>query len=69
MKRAVTAGLVALAGIVSADVPVWGQCGGVNYTGQTTCAAGNHCQYQNDFYSQCVPGMVASNPYARSNGA
>ncbi|KAI1193265.1 glycoside hydrolase superfamily [Nemania serpens] len=56
MKRAVTAGLVALAGIVSADVPVWGQCGGVNYTGQTTCAAGNHCQYQNDFYSQCVPG-------------
>ncbi|KAJ3967454.1 glycoside hydrolase [Lentinula raphanica] len=37
-------------------VPVYGQCGGESYTGPTTCAAGSACVYQNDFYSQCIPG-------------
>ncbi|KAJ3811260.1 glycoside hydrolase [Lentinula lateritia] len=37
-------------------VPVYGQCGGESYTGPTTCAAGSICVFQNDFYSQCIPG-------------
>jgi hypothetical protein len=32
------------------------QCGGLNWTGATCCASGSTCQYQNEFYSQCVPG-------------
>ncbi|KAG9044284.1 hypothetical protein FS837_008414 [Tulasnella sp. UAMH 9824] len=40
---------------VNADVAVWGQCGGLYYTGETTCAAGSTCVYSNDWYSQCLP--------------
>ncbi|KAL5314434.1 hypothetical protein ACEPPN_017074 [Leptodophora sp. 'Broadleaf-Isolate-01'] len=34
----------------------WGQCGGIGYTGPTTCVTGYHCSYSNDWYSQCIPG-------------
>ncbi|KAI0446438.1 glycoside hydrolase superfamily [Xylaria telfairii] len=54
--KTVIAGLAALAGIASADVALYGQCGGVNWTGETKCVSGSHCQYQNDYYSQCLPG-------------
>ena len=45
-----------LVGLVSAQVGPYGQCGGNNYIGSTTCEAGWVCQYQNDWYSQCVQG-------------
>ncbi|KAJ8077925.1 hypothetical protein PM082_000125 [Marasmius tenuissimus] len=32
----------------------WGQCGGLGYSGCTTCASGFSCKAQNDYYSQCV---------------
>jgi endo-1,4-beta-xylanase len=32
----------------------WGQCGGLGWTGPTTCVSGTTCQYQNDWYSQCL---------------
>ncbi|KAF3158217.1 hypothetical protein TWF106_002478 [Orbilia oligospora] len=32
---------------------LYGQCGGVSWTGPTACAAGS-CQYQNPYYSQCL---------------
>jgi hypothetical protein len=32
----------------------YGQCGGANWTGSTTCASGYVCKVQNDYYSQCV---------------
>ncbi|KAG8986047.1 hypothetical protein FRB90_004236 [Tulasnella sp. 427] len=32
----------------------YAQCGGTTYTGCTTCASGYTCQYQNDYYSQCL---------------
>ncbi|GAP85366.1 putative endo- -beta-mannosidase protein [Rosellinia necatrix] len=54
--KAIAAGLVTLAGIASAEVALWGQCGGIGYTGETTCVAGAQCQVQNDYYYQCVPG-------------
>ncbi|KAI8628845.1 glycoside hydrolase superfamily [Xylariaceae sp. FL1651] len=54
--RFLSVNLIAFVGIVSADIPVYGQCGGIAYSGETTCATGSHCQYQNDYYSQCVPG-------------
>ncbi|KAI1743375.1 glycoside hydrolase superfamily [Xylaria scruposa] len=58
--KTVVAGLVALAGIVSADVALWGQCGGTGWTGETKCVAGAQCQYSNDYYSQCVPGTAST---------
>jgi len=32
----------------------WGQCGGIGYTGATTCVSGTSCKKQNDWYSQCL---------------
>jgi hypothetical protein len=39
----------------SGSVAVWGQCGGKDYHGSTTCAEGSECVYSNDYYSQCKP--------------
>jgi acetylxylan esterase len=37
-----------------ATVAKWGQCGGIGYSGATTCASGSTCKVVNDYYSQCV---------------
>jgi hypothetical protein len=50
------AGLLALAAAASAQQPLYAQCGGLTWTGATTCVSGAVCQVQNDYYSQCVPG-------------
>ncbi|KAG8954832.1 hypothetical protein FRC04_010314, partial [Tulasnella sp. 424] len=62
MKYTITS-LAALAWTVTtvnAQVSVYGQCGGITYTGSTTCAAGSTCVYQNDYYSQCLPGTATT---------
>jgi endoglucanase len=46
----------ALAGSAIAEQQAWGQCGGIGWSGQTTCVSGYTCTYSNDWYSQCVPG-------------
>ncbi|EED15895.1 endoglucanase-5 precursor, putative [Talaromyces stipitatus ATCC 10500] len=33
---------------------LYGQCGGINWTGATTCATGATCKVQNPYYYQCV---------------
>ncbi|KAG5985942.1 hypothetical protein E4U43_005786 [Claviceps pusilla] len=33
---------------------LYGQCGGINWTGATACVAGSTCKVQNPWYSQCV---------------
>ncbi|KDQ12498.1 glycoside hydrolase family 6 protein [Botryobasidium botryosum FD-172 SS1] len=62
MKNSALAALAAF--LVSTPVviavPVYGQCGGIGYTGSTVCDAGSTCTYSNDWYSQCLPG--SSNP-------
>lgn len=50
-----------LASLVSAQVAPYGQCGGSSYTGTTTCETGWVCQYQNEWYSQCVAGESDQN--------
>lgn len=47
--------LLAAAGQAYADVPLWGQCGGIGWMGATTCVSGASCVYSNDWYSQCLP--------------
>ncbi|KAF3931492.1 Endoglucanase [Dactylella cylindrospora] len=49
----------ALAGLVqqaSAQAQGYGQCGGVQWTGPTSCVSGWTCTYSNPYYSQCLPG-------------
>lgn len=35
-------------------VQKYGQCGGLTYTGPTTCVSGTTCTKANDYYSQCL---------------
>ncbi|KAF8323698.1 glycoside hydrolase [Clavulina sp. PMI_390] len=35
-------------------VPEYGQCGGIGYTGSTTCASPYKCTVSNAYYSQCL---------------
>ena len=58
--KAFIAGLLALAGSATAQQPAWGQCGGRDWTGPTTCVSGYVCQYSNEWYSQCVPGTATT---------
>ncbi|KAK6343177.1 hypothetical protein TWF718_008549 [Orbilia javanica] len=43
-----------------AQQSAYGQCGGNGWTGPTTCVSGYTCVYQNDWYSQCIPGAVTT---------
>jgi len=37
-----------------ATIPKYSQCGGINYTGSTWCAAGTTCTFLNPYYFQCL---------------
>ncbi|KAF8079251.1 CEL4a mannanase [Lyophyllum atratum] len=57
--------LVVLALAVSptlAAQPLYAQCGGIGWTGDTTCVSGAICIKQNDYYSQCLPGSTTAPP-------
>ncbi|KAJ8522119.1 hypothetical protein ONZ45_g1277 [Pleurotus djamor] len=47
-------GLVSLVPFTLAVVSEWGQCGGINYSGETVCASGLECVELNPYYSQCL---------------
>ncbi|OIW32314.1 hypothetical protein CONLIGDRAFT_698977 [Coniochaeta ligniaria NRRL 30616] len=55
---------------VHSQQTVWGQCGGIGWTGPTTCASGTYCSAQNNWYSQCIPGTgPTSSTAAPTTGA
>ncbi|KAF7428701.1 hypothetical protein PC9H_007930 [Pleurotus ostreatus] len=43
---------------VAAQSPAWGQCGGIGWSGATTCVSGYACTVSNPYYSQCLPGTA-----------
>jgi endo-1,4-beta-xylanase len=43
-----------------AAVGPWGQCGGMNWSGETECTSGWTCKVTNDYYSQCIEGSQGS---------
>ncbi|KAI3319289.1 carbohydrate-binding module family 1 protein [Xylariaceae sp. AK1471] len=47
-------------GVAVAQQNPWAQCGGINYSGETTCVSGYTCTFLNDYYSQCVPGTAST---------
>ncbi|EMD33932.1 glycoside hydrolase family 10 protein [Gelatoporia subvermispora B] len=48
--------LLAVIPFAVAQSAVWGQCGGIGWTGPTTCDSGSSCVVSNPYYSQCLPG-------------
>ncbi|KAI9148942.1 putative pectate lyase E [Paramyrothecium foliicola] len=55
MKFTVTLMIAGLSAFVSAQAPLWAQCGGQGHTGPTSCVSGACCVRSNEWYSQCVP--------------
>ncbi|KAF8684552.1 hypothetical protein RHS04_01249 [Rhizoctonia solani] len=45
-----------------AQQPIWAQCGGLSWSGGTTCISGSTCVKLNDYYYQCQPGAVQTTP-------
>ncbi|KAF1346437.1 glycoside hydrolase family 5 protein [Lizonia empirigonia] len=45
-----------MATAAAAQGAAYARCGGIGWSGATSCVSGFHCQVQNDYYSQCVPG-------------
>ncbi|KAL5526177.1 hypothetical protein ACEPAG_7516 [Sanghuangporus baumii] len=60
MKRLMLLAALSAVPLISAQAPEWGQCGGINWTGPTTCVSGTVCTIQNAYYSQCLPGVASS---------
>ncbi|KAF3925466.1 Polygalacturonase [Orbilia brochopaga] len=60
MKQSAAIAALAIAAGAAAQQSAYGQCGGVNWTGATSCVSGYTCVYSNDYYSQCVPGTAAT---------
>ncbi|KAF3935034.1 Endoglucanase [Dactylellina cionopaga] len=60
MKVELAALIAGGAALASAQQSVWGQCGGIGWTGATTCVSGNYCSALNPYYSQCLPGGPAT---------
>ncbi|KAF8607863.1 hypothetical protein BDV93DRAFT_589454 [Ceratobasidium sp. AG-I] len=57
MPRVATLSFIACATLltqVAAQQPLYGQCGGINWTGATTCVSGAVCTKLNDYYYQCL---------------
>ncbi|EIM91473.1 endo-1,4-beta-xylanase C precursor [Stereum hirsutum FP-91666 SS1] len=44
--------LAAFAPFVASQSAVWGQCGGIGWSGASTCASGSVCTYSNAYYSR-----------------
>ncbi|KAI1173037.1 carbohydrate-binding module family 1 [Nemania sp. FL0916] len=50
----------ALAGLASAAAGPYAQCGGSNWSGETSCVSGYTCVVSNQYYSQCLPGTATT---------
>ncbi|KAI8802993.1 RlpA-like double-psi beta-barrel-protein domain-containing protein-containing protein [Cladochytrium replicatum] len=59
----IIAALIALSAVPSSLAQscsaLYGQCGGINWTGATCCSSGV-CTVLNPYYSQCLPGSAGS---------
>ncbi|KAF3932412.1 Exoglucanase-6A [Dactylella cylindrospora] len=54
MKYSFALGALALVSSAAAQQTMWGQCGGINWTGPTNCVAGAACSTLNPYYAQCL---------------
>ncbi|CAE6517669.1 unnamed protein product [Rhizoctonia solani] len=60
MIKSLSLAVALLASGVMAQQQEWAQCGGINWTGGTTCASGLACVKVNDYYYQCQKGSATA---------
>ncbi|KAH8668424.1 hypothetical protein BX600DRAFT_480671 [Xylariales sp. PMI_506] len=58
--------VTSLAFVANAQVATYGQCGGIGYSGSTSCTSGTVCTSYNPYYFQCVPGSTTATATATS---
>ncbi|KAF5328730.1 hypothetical protein D9619_011467 [Psilocybe cf. subviscida] len=58
--RAVTNATLVAAAETAVAVELWGQCGGIEFTGNTVCVSDAVCATHNPYYSQCIPGVTST---------
>jgi cellulose 1,4-beta-cellobiosidase len=56
MKYSLALSALALASGAAAQQTLWGQCGGIGWTGAGNCVSGASCSTLNPYYAQCLPG-------------
>ncbi|KAK6496014.1 hypothetical protein TWF481_002042 [Arthrobotrys musiformis] len=57
MKYSFALSALALICGASAQQTLWGQCGGIGWTGATNCVAGAACSTLNPYYAQCLSAV------------
>lgn len=70
VARSTTRGLVATSATSTTAAPIatgrtvpeWGQCGGIGYTGSTTCASSLDCACNSQWWCQCQRGTGGDGP-------
>ncbi|KAH7930545.1 cellulase-domain-containing protein [Leucogyrophana mollusca] len=60
MKYTTISAILAGAITVRAQQAIYAQCGGVNWTGGTTCVSGTVCTELNSYYWQCLPSSTSA---------
>ncbi|KAH8152685.1 uncharacterized protein LAJ45_03526 [Morchella importuna] len=60
MKYSLTLAALTLPIFAAAQNAAWAQCGGLTWTGSTTCVSGYTCSKINDYYYQCVTGTATT---------
>ncbi|KAG8723650.1 hypothetical protein FRC09_002312 [Ceratobasidium sp. 395] len=68
-QLAALAAVVALMPQAVLGVAVYGQCGGIGYSGSTVCDAGSTCTVINSYYYQCLPGGSSQTATAPGGGS
>ncbi|KAJ6263886.1 Exoglucanase-6A [Drechslerella dactyloides] len=56
MKYSLAFSALALVSGAAAQQTMWGQCGGIGWTGPSNCVAGAACSTLNPYYAQCLSG-------------
>ncbi|THH05918.1 hypothetical protein EW145_g4447 [Phellinidium pouzarii] len=67
MKRVGLFAALTVIPFASAQSSLYGQCGGIGWTGATTCVSGSVCTVLNSYYSQCLPGAASSSESSASS--
>ncbi|KAF8610091.1 cellobiohydrolase [Ceratobasidium sp. AG-I] len=70
MLNSISVGSLAVAFMASsvmAQQALYDQCGGINWTGGTTCVSGAVCTKLNDYYYQCLAGTAATTTTAATS--
>ncbi|KAJ4476762.1 beta-glucosidase [Lentinula aciculospora] len=55
--------------VVNAQQSIYQQCGGIGWSGGTTCASGSSCIVINAYYSQCLPGSTSAPSSTSTSGS